>query len=46
VTFGKNSGTGLGTYSARLITEAQGGNIRLQSSDLDETTVVVHLPIS
>jgi len=44
VTFGKNLGTGLGTYSARLITEAQGGNISLQSVGADETLIVVRLP--
>lgn len=44
VTFGKNAGTGLGTYSARLITEAQGGTISLQPTGVDETAIVVHLP--
>ena len=43
-TFGKADGIGLGTYSARLMTECQGGNIRLDSSATDGTTVTVTLP--
>ena len=43
-TFGKVDGNGLGTYSARLMTECQGGNIRLDSSAADGTTVTVTLP--
>jgi len=43
-TFGKADGNGLGTYSARLMTECQGGNIRLDSSAADGTTVTVTLP--
>ncbi len=42
-TFGKADGNGLGTYSARLMTECQGGNIRLDSSAADGTTVTVTL---
>jgi len=42
---GKRDGTGLGTYSARLLTEAQLGSIHLEVSDAnDTTTVTVHLP--
>ena len=34
----KKSGTGLGTYSAKLLAEAQGGQIELDVSDEDNTT--------
>jgi len=45
VTQGKNGGTGLGTYSAKLLTEAQKGKIELAVSDGENTTsVVVTLP--
>jgi two-component system sensor histidine kinase/response regulator len=45
VTHGKRDGTGLGTYSARLLTEAQNGRIHLQVSDSEDTTIItVHLP--
>ncbi|MBF0135051.1 MAG: response regulator [Magnetococcus sp. DMHC-1] len=45
VTHGKKMGTGLGTYSAKLITEAQGGSIELApANELNETTLIVHLP--
>lgn len=45
VTAGKRDGTGLGTYSARLLTEAQKGSIQLAVSDTeDTTTVTVRLP--
>ena len=44
-TFGKSSGSGLGTYSAKLLTEAQQGSIALQVDDgRDTTTVQVSLP--
>jgi PAS domain S-box-containing protein len=44
-TQGKAQGTGLGTYSARLMTEAQGGKISMRTSDeTDETEVAVTLP--
>lgn len=47
VTHGKRDGTGLGTYSAKLLTEAQNGRIEVAVSDADDTTVVaVHLPKS
>jgi two-component system sensor histidine kinase/response regulator len=43
---GKSHGTGLGTYSARLLTEAQNGNIAMQTSDEAGTTVItVTLPV-
>jgi len=44
VTSGKSSGTGLGTYSARLIAETQGGQIALSTSESDGTTISVLLP--
>ena len=45
VTHGKQSGTGLGTYSAKLLTEAQGGHIALAVSDEKDTTAItVTLP--
>ncbi|MEO5348306.1 MAG: hybrid sensor histidine kinase/response regulator [Magnetococcus sp. YQC-3] len=43
VTYGKKSGTGLGTYSARLMAETQKGSIRLQSSEEEGTTLTVVL---
>lgn len=45
VTSGKRNGTGMGTYSARLLAEAQGGSISMQTSDAtNETAVTVKLP--
>ena len=45
VTFGKDGGTGLGTYSAKLLTEAQGGGIQLAVDDAqNRTEVTVTLP--
>ena len=45
VTYGKKGGTGLGTYSAKMLTEAQNGAISLELSDLeDQTTITVTLP--
>jgi PAS domain S-box-containing protein len=43
-TAGKKWGTGLGTYSARLIASTLGFSIRLDSSRPGETTVVIHFP--
>lgn len=43
-TAGKPHGTGLGTYSARLIAEAHGGSISLQTSAEEGTHVTVRLP--
>ncbi|MFP4307741.1 MAG: response regulator [Desulfococcaceae bacterium] len=40
-TFGKRRGTGLGTYSARLIAEVHGGEIWLDTSEEGFTTVGV-----
>ncbi|MFA7268392.1 MAG: response regulator [Sterolibacterium sp.] len=45
VTQGKPDGTGIGTYSARLFTQAQGGHIALDVSDeANSTAVTVVLP--
>ncbi|WP_269533876.1 response regulator [Chitinimonas sp. BJYL2] len=44
-THGKADGTGLGTYSARLLTEAQGGRLEMDCNDtLDETRLTLFLP--
>ncbi len=43
-TSGKARGTGLGTYSARLIAEVHGGAISMESSPRDGTCVRVALP--
>jgi CheY-like chemotaxis protein len=45
VTYGKQGGSGLGTYSAKLLTEAQHGSVGLTVDDLaDITTITVTLP--
>lgn len=45
VTSGKQGGTGLGTYSARMLVEAQNGSIGLEVSDAENwTKVSVSLP--
>ncbi|MGE4290586.1 MAG: MASE3 domain-containing protein [Desulfovibrio sp.] len=43
-TFGKPTGTGLGTYSAKLIAEAHGGSVRMRTSPELGTTLTVRLP--
>ena len=43
---GKRGGTGLGTYSAKLIAEAHSGDVRFTTSDEDGTHVIVTLPKS
>ncbi len=43
-TSGKPRGTGLGTYSARLIARTLGGDIEMASDDASGTTVTVRLP--
>lgn len=43
-TAGKKGGTGLGTYSARLVAEAHGGTIGFTSAEEEGTTVMVWLP--
>ena len=44
VTAGKRSGTGLGTYSARLIAQTQGGAISLDTTVPGRTCVRITLP--
>lgn len=44
VTAGKRAGTGLGTYSAKLMTETQGGEISFVSNPQHGTTLTVVLP--
>jgi len=41
VTAGKTGGTGLGTYSARLITETLGGTIHMKSSEKTGTAITM-----
>jgi CheY-like chemotaxis protein len=44
ITEGKKMGTGIGTYSARLITETLGGKIKMTSSEEKGTFLFIHLP--
>lgn len=44
VTSGKLHGTGLGTYSARIMAEVQGGKIAMRSSQTEGTTITITLP--
>lgn len=44
VSHGKVGGTGLGTYSAKLIAEAHGGTASMTSSDEGGTTVTLRFP--
>ena len=44
ITRGKTQGTGLGTYSARLIAMTLGGDIRMETSEEAGTTLTVELP--
>lgn len=45
VTHGKRDGSGLGTYSAKMLAEAQNGNVALDVSDREnQTTITVTLP--
>ncbi len=39
-TFGKENGNGIGTYSAKLLLEAQGATIQMLTSDEDNRTVI------
>lgn len=44
-TSGKSAGTGLGTYSAKLVADTVGCEISMETSDVDDTTtVMVKLP--
>ena len=44
-TYGKKSGTGLGTYSAALIARTQNGGIDMQTSQKSGTKLTVRLPL-
>ncbi len=44
VTHGKTGGTGLGTFSAKLMAKTQRGSIQLDSSEPGHTTIHVFLP--
>ncbi|MBF0215070.1 MAG: HAMP domain-containing histidine kinase [Magnetococcales bacterium] len=44
VSWGKKSGTGLGTYSARLIVEAHRGTITMTTPDDTHTELLIFLP--
>ncbi len=45
VTFGKDSGTGLGTYSAKLMADAMFYGLEMQTSDeLNETKIIITIP--
>lgn len=44
VTFGKERGTGVGTYSAKLIAETMHGSISMETSEKMGTTLRVHIP--
>lgn len=44
-TVGKNGGTGIGTYSASLMTKTQKGNIDFTTSSEQGTCLIVELPI-
>ena len=44
ITSGKSHGTGLGTYSAKLIAKTHGGTIDLDTSVQGETTIIIKLP--
>lgn len=45
-THGKQDGTGLGAYAARLMARSHGGDVTMRSSDEDGTTVTVSLPLA
>ncbi len=44
-TSGKKTGTGLGTYSAKLIAEIQRGKINMTTSETEGTTITIQLPL-
>jgi signal transduction histidine kinase len=43
-TAGKKQGTGLGTYSAKLIARTHGGDVALDTSEPGFTSVIVSFP--
>ncbi len=44
VTHGKEKGTGLGTYAAKLFVEAQGCSIEMRSSEQEGTILTIRIP--
>ncbi len=44
-TSGKSRGTGLGTYSAKLLAEVQGWRVGMRTSSESGTTLTIHIPI-
>ena len=42
-TSGKEGGTGLGTYSSHLLAKIQGGNLAMETSEVDGTTLTLEL---
>lgn len=44
-TAGKHGGTGIGTYSAKLMVEAHNGTISFETSEEKGTTVFINLPL-
>jgi len=44
-TAGKFGGTGLGTYSAAIMTHAIGGTISMETSDISGTKVTIRIPV-
>ncbi len=45
-TSGKTAGSGVGTYSAKLISEIQRGNINMTTSETEGTTIKIQLPLN
>ncbi len=45
-TYGKSGGTGLGTYSARLMARTMGYDLRMDSSDIKGTTKLTLMPVN
>ncbi len=45
-TAGKSGGTGLGTYSARLMVRTMGGTLSLNTEEPDATTLILRLPMA
>ena len=45
ITSGKPNGTGLGTYSAKLMAQTLNGEIRLETSKEKETTIILSFPV-
>ncbi|MDZ7792381.1 MAG: HAMP domain-containing sensor histidine kinase [Spirochaetia bacterium] len=43
-TSGKDNGTGLGTYSAKILAEAQGWEISMHTSEVEGTTTTLTIP--